>query len=160
MSVLHVLPALDSKQAQVKFKIYKIYSIYHGAYRYLCKLRVHFRAARSPGVADYLYSSAQTVRRGNHFILDSRYLQSVDLMKVGENVLTEYLDVIIEWKTAIVKELRTNHPMKRMSAQKQEIYENVSICYICRYAFEEDNSKGSKVRDYNQITKVLIRAAH
>ena len=48
-----------------------------------------------------------------------RYNQ-LTVTKVRENALTEFLDVLIEWETAIVEELRTNRPMKRMSAQKQE----------------------------------------
>ena len=39
-----------------------------------------------------------------------RYNQ-VTVMKVGENALTEFLDVLIEWETAIIEELRTNRPM-------------------------------------------------
>ena len=37
------------------------------------------------------------------------------VMKVGVNALGEFLDVLIEWETTIVEELRTNRPMKRMS---------------------------------------------
>ena len=43
------------------------------------------------------------------------------VMKVGENALTEFLDVLIEWEMAIVKELRSNRPMKRKSALKREV---------------------------------------
>ena len=43
-----------------------------------------------------------------------RYNQLMET-KVGENALTEFLDVLIEWETAIVEELRMNRPMKRMS---------------------------------------------
>ena len=54
-----------------------------------------------------------------------RYNQ-LTLTKVKTNALTEFLDVLIEWKTAIVKELRTNRPMKLMSVQKREEYENAT----------------------------------
>ena len=84
------------------------------------------------------------------------------VMKVGENALAEFLDVLIEWATAIVEELRTNRPMKRMSAQKREEYENATECYICRHAFEEEEEdlKGPKVRDHDHITGFFLGAAH
>ena len=47
-------------------------------------------------------------------------------MKVGKNAFAEFLDVLIEWETAIVKELWTNRPMKRMSAYTREEYENAA----------------------------------
>ena len=56
-------------------------------------------------------------------------------MKVVENALTELLDVLIEWETAIVEELWTNLPMKRMIAQKLEESEYAKLCFICRHAF-------------------------
>ena len=56
-------------------------------------------------------------------------------MKVGENAFAEFLDVLIECETAIVEKLRTNRPIKRMSAQKREEYENATECYICRHPF-------------------------
>ena len=42
------------------------------------------------------------------------------VMKVGKNALAEFLEVLIEWETAIVEELQTNRPMKPMSAQKRK----------------------------------------
>ena len=80
-------------------------------------------------------------------------------MKVGENALAEFINVLIEWETAIVEELRTNRPMKRMSALKQEEYENATKCYICRHAFEEENQKGSIVGDHEYITGFFLSAA-
>ena len=58
-----------------------------------------------------------------------RYNQ-LTVMNVKENALSEFLDVLTELETAILEELRTNRPMKRMSAQKREIYENATECYI------------------------------
>ena len=80
--------------------------------------------------------------------------------KVGEIALTEFLDALIEWETTIVEELRTNRLMKRMSAQKQEEYENATKCYICRHAFEVNDPKGTKVRDHDHITGFLFGAAY
>ena len=84
-----------------------------------------------------------------------RYNQ-LTVTKVGENALTEFLNVLIEWETAIVEEPRTNRPMKQMSAQKREEYENATLCYICRHNFEEDDPKGPKVRDHDHITGFFI----
>ena len=81
-------------------------------------------------------------------------------MKVGENARAEFLNVLIEWETAIVKELRTNQPMKCMSAKHREEYENATECYICRHAFEKDDPKGPKVRDHDNITGLFQGAAH
>ena len=88
-----------------------------------------------------------------------RYIQ-LTVMKVGENALTEFMDVLIEWETAIIEELRTNRPMKRMSAKKREEYENATQCYICRHAFEEDDLKRPKVRDHDHIMGFCLNAAH
>ena len=82
------------------------------------------------------------------------------VIKVGDNALTEFLDVLIELNTAIVEELWTNRPMKRMSAQKREWYENATQCYICRHAFEENDPKGPKVRDHDHITGFFVCAEH
>ena len=82
------------------------------------------------------------------------------VIKVGENAHTEFLDVLIEWATAILEELRTNRPMMRMSAQKREEYENSTQCYICRHAFEVNDPKGPKVRDHYHISRFFIGAAH
>ena len=82
------------------------------------------------------------------------------VIKVGENALSEFLDVLIEWETAILEELRTNRPMKRISAQKLEEYENATLCYICRHAVEENDPKEPKVRDNDHITGFFIGAAH
>ena len=82
------------------------------------------------------------------------------VMKVGENALAEFLDVLIEWETAIVEELRTNRPMKRMSAQKREEYKNAMECYIFRHAFEEGDPKEQMVRDHDHITGFFLPAAH
>ena len=79
---------------------------------------------------------------------------------IGKNALTEFLDVLIEWKTAIVKELWTNRPIKRMNAQKRQKYENATQCYISRHAFEEDDPKGPKIRDHDHITGFFLGAAH
>ena len=79
---------------------------------------------------------------------------------VKENALTEFLDLLIVWDTAIVEVLRTNRPMKRMSAQKRKEYENAKKCYICRHVFEKDNTKGPKVRDHAHITKSFLGTAH
>ena len=82
------------------------------------------------------------------------------VIKVGENALAEFLDVLIEWETAIVKEFWTNRPMKRMNAQKREEYENATQYYICRHAFAEDDPKGPKVREHDHITGFFLGAAH
>ena len=82
------------------------------------------------------------------------------MTKVGENVPTEFLDVLFEWETAIVEELRKNRPMKSKIAQKREEYGNATICYICCHAFEKDDPKGPKVCDHDDITGFLLGAAH
>ena len=84
-----------------------------------------------------------------------RYNQ-LTVMKVRKNALSEFLDVLIKWETAILEKLQTNRPIKRMSAQKREEYEKATQCYICRHAFEENNPKGPKVRDHDHITGIFI----
>ena len=63
------------------------------------------------------------------------------VIKIKENALAEFLDVLIERQTAIVKELRTNRPMKWMSALKRKNYENAIDSYICRQPFEKERSE-------------------
>ena len=81
------------------------------------------------------------------------------VMKVGENALAEFPDMLIKWEKAIVEELRTNRPMMRISSLKQE-YENATECYICRHEFEVDDPKGPKVRDHDHITRFFLGASH
>ena len=81
------------------------------------------------------------------------------MIKVGENALAEFLDVFIEWETTIVKELRTNRQIKRMSAQKREEYKNATECYIFYKPVKEDDPKGPKVRYNDHITGFFIGAA-
>ena len=82
------------------------------------------------------------------------------VITVEKNALTEDLDVLIEWESAIVKELQTNRPMIRMSAQKREEYNNATYCYICRHAFDEDDPTGPKMRDHDHITGYFLEAAY
>ena len=82
------------------------------------------------------------------------------MTKVEENPLIEFLNVLIEWETAMVEELQTNRSIKRMSVQKRERYENATQCYICCHSFEENDLKGHKVRDHDNITGFFIGAAH
>ena len=82
------------------------------------------------------------------------------MAKIGQNELTEFLNVLIEWETAIVEELRTTRPIKRINAQKREEYENATQCFICRHAFEEDDPKGPKVCNHDHITGFFLCAAH
>ena len=73
-------------------------------------------------------------------------------MKVGENALTEFLDVLIEWETAIVDKLLTNRPIKRISFEKRGDNMDATEGYNCRHAFETDDLKRPKVRDNDLIT--------
>ena len=50
--------------------------------------------------------------------------------------------------------------MKRLSARQQNVYDNSTRCYHCRYKFIEGKAKGPKVRDHDHITGWFIGAAH
>ena len=92
------------------------------------------------------------MRSSGRLLLDSCNYNQLTVTTVRENALAEFLNVLIEWETEIVKELRTNRPMKPMSDQKREDYDNATDCYICRQPFEEDDPKRTKVRDHDHIT--------
>ena len=47
-----------------------------------------------------------------------------------------------------------------MSALKREEYENATLCYICRHAFEENDPKGPMVCDHDHITGFFLEAAY
>ena len=74
------------------------------------------------------------------------------VMKITKNALAEFLDVLVDWETAIVDKLLTNRPIKRISAQKRTKYENATKCYICGKAFEEDDLTMPKTNDHDYIT--------
>ena len=158
MSVLHVLLSPGFKQAQLKFYNYKY-----------CTLAPFVIYADFESILEPINRQAkQTTYSQQHKVCAAAAVlcstlgnyNQLMVMKVGENALAEFLDVLIEWETAIVEEVRTNRPMKRMSAQKREEYENASECYICRQPFEDDDPKGPKVRDHDHITGFFIGAAH
>ena len=69
-------------------------------------------------------------------------------------------DALIVREAEIVAILRTNRPMKRLSARQQEEYNNATRCYICRHEFVEAEANSPKVRDHNHITDWFIGAAH
>ena len=116
MSVLHVLPTPGSKQEQLKFYNYKfctmapflIYADFESILEPLgrqTKLTIYSQQHKVCAAAAILFSTL------------GQYNQ-LTVIKVGEKALSEFLDVLIEWETAIVEELRTNRPMKRMSAMR------------------------------------------
>ena len=158
MSVLHVLPSPCSKQTQLKFYNYKFCTmtplVIYADIKFLLE-------PLGRQVKQTTYSQQHKVCAAAAILCSTfgNYNQ-LTVMKVGENALVEFLDVLIEWETAIVEELRTNGPMKRMSAQKREEYEYATKCYICRQAFEEEDPKGPKVRYHDHITGFYIGAAH
>ena len=158
MSVLHVLPSPGSKQAQLKFYNYKFCTMAPFV------IYADFESILEPlgrQVKQTTYSQQHKVCAAAAVLCSTLgNCNQLTVMKVGENALAEFLDVLIEWEMAIVEELRTNGPMKRMSAQKREEYENATECYICRQPFEEDDPKWSKVRDHDHITGFFIGAAH
>ena len=158
MSVLHVLPTPCSKQAQLKFYNYKF-----------CPMAPFVNYADFESVLEPLGRQAkQTTYSQQHKVCAAAAIlcstlgqyNQLMVMEVWENALAEFLDMLIEWESAIVEELRTNRPRKRMSAQKREEYENATECYICRNAFEEEDPKGPKVRDHDHITGFFRGAAH
>ena len=158
MSVLHVLPSPGSKQVQLKFYNYKFCTMAPFV------IYANFESILEPigrQVKQTTYSKQHKVCAAAAILCSTlgNYNQ-LTVIKVGENAIAEFLDVLIEWETAIVEDLRTNWPMKRMSAQKREEFENATECYICRQPFEEDDPKGPKVCDHDYITKFFIGAAH
>ena len=109
-----------SKQAQLKFFNYKFCTMAPFV------IYADFESILEPlgrQVKQTTYSQQHKVCAAAAILCSTlaRYNQ-LTVTKVGENALTEFLDVLIEWETAIVEELRTNRPMKRMSAQKREEY--------------------------------------
>ena len=110
ISVLHVLLTPGSKQSQIKFNNYKfciiapfvIYADFESIFEPLGRQ-----------VKQTTYSDQHKVCVAAAILCSTlgRYNQ-LTVMKVGENALTEFLDVLIEWETAIIEELRTNRPMK------------------------------------------------
>ena len=158
MSVLHVLFAPGSKQAQLKFYNYRF-----------CTMAPFVIYADFESILEPLGCQVkQTTYSQQHKVCAAAAVRcstlgnynQLTVMKIRVNALAEFLDVLIEWESAIVEELRTNRPMKRMSAQKRENYENATECYICRQPFEEGDLIGPMVRDHDHITKFFIGAAH
>ena len=118
MSVLHLLPSPRSKQVQLKFYNYKyctmapfvIYADFESILEQINRQAKHKTYSQQHKVCAAAAVLCATLGNYNH----------LTVMKVGENALAEFLDALIEWETAIVEELRTNRPMKRMSPQKRE----------------------------------------
>ena len=158
MSMLHVLSSPSFKQEQLKFYNYKYYTlalfVIYADFESILE-SINRQAQQTTYSQQHKVCAAAAVlcsTLGNY--------NQLTVMKVGDNALAEFLDVLNKWETAIVEELRMNRSMKRMSAQKREDYENATECYIYRQPFEEDDPKGAKVRDQDHITGFCIGAAH
>ena len=100
MSVLHVLPAPGSKQAQLKFNNYKFCTMAPFV------IYADFESILEPlgrQVKQTTYSQQHKVCAAAAILCSNlgNYNQ-LTVMKVGENALTEFLDVLIEWETAIL----------------------------------------------------------
>ena len=158
MSVHRVLPTPGSKETQIKFSNYKFCTVAPFVIYADCE---SIREPLGRQVKHTTYSQQHKVCAAAAILCSNigKYNQ-LTVVKIGENALTVFLDVLIEWETTIVEELRTNRPMKRMSAQKRKEYQNATKCYICHHAFEEDDPKGAKVCDYDHITGFFLGAAH
>ena len=74
------------------------------------------------------------------------------VIKVGENALAEFLDALMVWWAEMFAILPTNQSIKRLSACKQDKFDNATQCYICRHEFIEGEAKRRKVRDNDNIT--------
>ena len=114
MSVLHIFSTPGSKQAKLKFFNYKFCT--------MAPLVIYsdFESILEPlgrDVKQTTYSQQHKVCAAAAIVCSNlgRYNQ-LTVIKVGKNALTEFLEVLIEWETAIFERLRTNRPMKRMSA--------------------------------------------
>ena len=106
MSVLNVLPTPGSKQDQLKFYNYKFCTMAPFV------IYADFESILEPlgrQTKQTTYSQQLKVCAAAAILCSTlgQYNQ-LTMMKVGENALTEFLDVLIEWETAIVEELRTN----------------------------------------------------
>ena len=114
MSVLHVLPTSGSKQAQLKFYNYMfctmatfvIYADFKSMFEPFGFQTIHTTCSHHHKVFAAAAILCFTLGRCNQ----------LTMTKVGENALAELLDVLIKWEMAIVKELRINRLMQRISA--------------------------------------------
>ena len=64
------------------------------------------------------------------------------------------------WEAKIVAFLQTNQAIKRLSARKQEEYDNGTRFNICSHEFVDGEAKGPKVLDHDHITGWFIGAAN
>ena len=144
MSVLHLVFTPGFKQAQLKVDNFKFSTMA------LFVTYADFESILEPlgrKVKHTTFSYQRKVCAAAAILCSSlEQCNQMTVLKVGFNALGEFLDVLIEWKTAIVEELRTNRPIKRMNVQQQKEYENAIECYICRHAFIKDDSIRPKVR--------------
>ena len=138
MSVLHVLPTPNFKQAQITFSQYKYCTqaqfVIYADFEYILE-----PSGRQVKLTTYTQQhkvcAAAAILTSSFYNFDQR-----TVMKVGDNVLAEFLDALIVWEAEILAILRTNRGMKRLSARQQEGYDNATRCYICRHEFVESEA--------------------
>ena len=106
MSVLHVLLAPGSKQAQLKFYNYKF-----------CTMAPFVIYADFESILEPLNRQIkQTTSSQQHKVCAAAAIlcstlgnyNQLTVITVGENALAEFLNVLIEWETAIVEDFQTN----------------------------------------------------
>ena len=159
MSVLHVLPRLNSEEAHIKF----------------CEFR---NTSRAPFViyADFesILEPMDVQNKRTHYeqlhkvcaaaaILCS-YIPEMNnkvMIYTGPNALEEFLNKLIQWEQECIDYLKQNIPMKSLNAIEERDYVRAINCYLCRKAFlGDDDPRGYKVRDHDHITGNFLGAEH
>ena len=59
-------------------------------------------------------------------------------VSIGENALSEFLDNVMKWEKECIEHLKKNVPIGRLSARKQEEFDDATHCHICRKPFKGD----------------------
>ena len=73
----------------------------------------------------------------------------------GEDALLRLLEKLVEWERICINYLKTDRPMKPLSKEKQEKYNEATECCICHNKnkpFDPEQDDWRKVRDHDHVT--------
>ena len=160
MSVVHVLPAPETEQSHIKFN-----HTIRNTYRSSFVIFADFESILGPmkhRVKQTLYNQQQKIFAACAILVSNvPAVPTQTWESIWENALSENLNTLIDWERVCIDHLTSNVPMNRLSRAKQEEFDYTTHCHICRKPFEGDQDpRGLKVRDHDQVTGWFIAAAH
>ena len=133
MSVLHLLLALNTVQAHIKFRQFR------NTYEALFVVYADFESILEP-----IERRDKNTCYHQHHKISAACAMLVSIIKavptrtwhsINENAFSKFLNTLIDCERDCINHLKNNILMQRLSRAKQKQYDNAIQCHICRKPF-------------------------